>query len=29
MRAWTDPAFKERLLADTAAVVREAGIDVP
>jgi len=28
-RAWTDPAFKERLLAEPAAVAREQGIDIP
>jgi nitrile hydratase alpha subunit len=27
-RAWTDPAFKERLLADGVAGVKELGIDV-
>ncbi len=28
-RAWRDPAFKQRLLADPAAVLREQGIAVP
>jgi uncharacterized membrane protein YgcG len=28
-RAWLDPVFKARLLADPAAVMREHGIDVP
>ena len=27
-RAWTDPAFKERLLADGTAIVAELGIDI-
>jgi hypothetical protein len=28
-RAWSDEAFKQRLLADPAAVLRENGVDVP
>lgn len=28
-RAWVDPAFKERLLADTKAAAAELGIDAP
>jgi hypothetical protein len=28
-KAWADPAFKERLLTDTAAVLSEQGFDVP
>ena len=28
-RAWSDPAFKQRLLSDPAAVLKEQGIDVP
>jgi nitrile hydratase alpha subunit len=28
-RAWTDPAFKARLMANPAAVLKEAGVDVP
>lgn len=28
-RAWSDPAFKARLEADPAAVLREAGVPVP
>jgi hypothetical protein len=28
-KAWADPAFKERLLAHPAAVLREQGFDVP
>ena len=27
-RAWSDPAFKQRLLSDPAAVLKEQGIDV-
>ena len=27
--AWADPAFKRRLLADPAAVLRERGIELP
>ena len=28
-RAWTDEAFKAKLLADPAAALKEAGIEVP
>lgn len=28
-RTWREPEFKARLLADPAAVLREAGIDIP
>jgi hypothetical protein len=28
-RAWADPAFKARLLADPAAVLKENGLEVP
>jgi hypothetical protein len=28
-RAWTDPAFKARLLADPAAVLKENGLVMP
>jgi hypothetical protein len=28
-KAWTDPAFKARLLAEPAAVAREQGLDIP
>jgi hypothetical protein len=28
-RAWTDPAYKQRLLADASAVLREEGMAVP
>lgn len=28
-RAWTDPAFRERLLANPAQEMREAGLEVP
>lgn len=28
-KAWADPAFKERLLADATAVLREEGVVVP
>lgn len=28
-RAWRDPAYKQQLLAEPAAVLREAGIEVP
>ncbi len=28
-KAWSDPAFKQRLLSDTAAVLKENGINVP
>jgi hypothetical protein len=28
-KAWGDPAFKQRLLADPAAILRAEGIDVP
>ncbi|MEX2154957.1 MAG: NHLP leader peptide family RiPP precursor [Gemmatimonadaceae bacterium] len=28
-RAWSDPTFKARLLADPAAVMREHGLEVP
>jgi hypothetical protein len=28
-RAWADPAFKARLLADPAAVLKENGLPVP
>jgi len=28
-RAWSEPAFKARLLADTNEVLKEYGIDVP
>jgi hypothetical protein len=28
-RAWSDPAYKKRLLAHPAAVLREAGLEVP
>jgi hypothetical protein len=28
-RAWTDAAYKQRLLADTSAVLREEGVEVP
>ena len=28
-RAWTDPAFKQRLLANPTDALREGGIDVP
>jgi hypothetical protein len=28
-RAWADPAFKARLLADPAAVLKENGLQVP
>jgi hypothetical protein len=28
-RAWRDPAFKARLLADPAAVFEEAGVSIP
>src|SRR5262245_16943545 len=28
-QAWSDPAYKARLIADPARVLREAGIDVP
>ncbi len=28
-QAWEDPAFKQRLLADPAAVLRERGIETP
>lgn len=29
LRAWEDPAFKRRLMADPKAVLREYGIEVP
>ena len=29
VRAWSDPAFKKRLLAHPAAVLEEAGLEVP
>jgi hypothetical protein len=28
-RAWADPAFKARLLADPAAVLKENGLELP
>lgn len=28
-KAWSDPVFKERLLADATAVLREEGVRVP
>jgi hypothetical protein len=28
-RAWSDPAYKARLMADPAGVLKEAGIDMP
>ncbi len=28
-KAWSDKAFKEKLLTDSAGVLKEAGIDVP
>src|SRR5262245_36486748 len=28
-RAWSDPAYKARLMADPAAVLKEAGVDLP
>lgn len=28
-KAWTDEAFKQRLLADAAAVLKEEGVSVP
>ncbi len=28
-RAWSDDAYKARLLEDSTAVMREAGIDIP
>ena len=28
-RAWRDPAFKARLLADPHGALKEAGVDVP
>jgi hypothetical protein len=28
-RAWSDEAFKQRLMAEPSAVLREAGIEVP
>jgi nitrile hydratase alpha subunit len=28
-KAWSDPAFKKRLMADTRAVLQEHGIEVP
>ena len=29
VKAWNDPAFKARLMADPAGVLREAGADIP
>ena len=29
IKAWNDPAFKARLLADPTSVMREAGVDIP
>ena len=28
-QAWSDPAYKARLMANPAAVLKEAGIDIP